>query len=57
MDFALGSEMNSDEFSESGRVVVLDSLGVSESLKDRITSDKLFIQIATIGTFTLDPAN
>ena len=57
MDFSLSPEMNPDEFSESGRVVVLDSLGVSESLKDRITSDKLLIQIAAISTLTLNTTN
>ena len=57
MDFALGPEMYPDEFSESRGVVVLDGLGVSESLKDGVTSYKLFIQITTVGTFTLNTTN
>ena len=43
VNLALGTKVNSDEFAESGRIVVFNRLGVSKSLKHRIASDKLLV--------------
>lgn len=57
MNLSLSSKVDSDELSEPRRVIVLDGFSVSESLKDRVTSDELFIQVATVSTLTLHTAN
>ena len=57
MYLPLGSKVDSDKLSEPRRVVVLDCFGVSEGLKDGVTSDKLLIQIASVSALTFHAAN
>lgn len=44
--FAHRSEVDANEFTESGRVVVTDSLGVTERLKNGIGLHDLILEIA-----------
>merc|ERR1712055_559186 len=43
-DFEGGTEVNTDEFTESGGVVVTDGLGVTVGLKRRIGLDNLLLE-------------
>ena len=43
--FTHWSEMNSDEFTETGRVVITDSLSVTKSFEDWIGLHDLILQI------------
>lgn len=43
---AHGAEVNTDEFTESGGVVVTHGLGVTESLKHRVSLHDLIFQVA-----------
>jgi len=57
MDLALGAEVDSDEFSEPRRVVVLDGFSVSKALENGVTADQLFVQVGTVRGFSLHAAN
>lgn len=47
------SEVNSNEFTESRRVIVTGSLGVTKSFKDGIGLDDLLFQIGAQGGLVL----
>merc|ERR1719383_219102 len=49
-DFVGGAEVNTDELTEAGRVVVSDGLGVTVGLQRRVSLDNLLLKGTGVGT-------
>ena len=54
MNFPLCSKVDSDKLPKTGGIIILYSLCIAKSLEYGIATDQFFVEVRSVGAFTLD---